>query len=302
MKKKALWMAGSIALISLLLLASFTGMVLARRHHESTSRPPEVTAVRKKPPAKSHADAPVITAHAAIMLDLDKNKILYEKNADEWMYPASVTKIVTALLAIEYGHPEQQVVISKNAADTEDTYLNEGDVLRLKDLITEMMVISDNGAAVAIAETVAGSEAAFAQKMNEKARSFGAKRTNFVNPNGLPHGNHITTARDLLLIAEGCWKNGELRRIAGTIKQEIYWIQPKEQMLLVENTNDLLEDYPGTLGLKTGWTNAAGGCLAAVCKRNGTTLMTITLQSESGDDRFTDTARLFDYGFSKRKK
>ena len=307
MSKKMLWLLGSVIVVMLITLASLTGMVLARQHHYQINFPvtekKEKAAKQEKPAPKpkEYKNAPAITAHAAIVVDLASGEVLYEKNADEWMYPASVTKIMTALLACESGRGDLKVFVSHNAAETEGTYMDEGDVLRLRDMTTEMMLISDNGAAVAIAEALAGSVPDFARMMNERAKDFGAKHTNFVNPSGLPDGNHITTARDLMLIAKGCWENEELRRIAGTIKRDIFWIQPADKKLLAENTNDLLEDYPGTLGLKTGWTNAAGGCLAAVCRRGDRTVLSITLHSTSGDDRFSDTAMLFDYVFAKSR-
>ena len=299
MKNKLLWVAGGIVLVALIVLSSFTGLVMARHNMLPEKKAEQATAAKQElPKERVYPGAPEITAHSAIMVNVDTGEILYEKNADEWMYPASMTKILTALLALEEKRPDLQVRVSKNAAETEGTYMNEGDVLRLQDIVAELMIVSDNGASVAVAENLAGSVPEFARRMNEKARQFGAKHSNFVNPNGLPDDNHVTTARDMMKIALGCWKNEDFRRIAGTLKQKVYWIAPAAQMMEVENTNDLLEDYPGTLGIKTGWTNAARGCLAAACKKGDKTVLTIVMHSDSPDERFSDTAMLFDYAFN----
>lgn len=244
---------------------------------------------------------PSITAEAAIVVEASTGRVIYEKNADRLMYPASLTKMMTCILALENASMESMVVISPNAAATEDTWLEDGagNAMRMGDLVDEMMIVSDNGAAVAIAEQMAGSVPAFAEMMTAKAKALGADKTRFANPNGLTDQQHVTTARDMMKIARYGWKNPDFRRITSQQKKDIYWQVPHTLALSVETTNELLGVYPGMAGIKTGWTRAAGGCFAGAATRGNVTLISIVLNAPDTQDRFDDTVKLMDYSFDR---
>ena len=244
---------------------------------------------------------PRITAEAAILVEASTGRVIYEKNADRLMYPASMTKMVTCLLALEqWKDLSAPVTVGPEAASTEYTWMAEGDVLTMRELLMALMMESDNGAAVAVAEamTPSRSVAEFAASMTQKAWLIGAKNTQFANPNGLPDIRHVTTARDMMKIARYGWTNKEFRRIVDTREHTLVWNNAEgRQQRKLENTNELLYSYPGMSGIKTGWTRAAGGCLAGAATRNGVTLISIVMNSPDSEDRFRDTAKLMDYGF-----
>ena len=239
-----------------------------------------------------------LTADAAILMNAKTGEVLFEKNADKREYPASMTKMMTSILALEKGQPDQIVTVSDEAADVECTRMEAGQQIRLRDLNQQMMMISDNGAALAIGEAIGGSEDNFAQMMNAKAQDIGATHTHFVNPNGMPDEAHYSTARDMAKIAAYGMKNPEFRRIVGTQQKMIYYLQPEGYKTYCENSNALLYDYPGCTGIKTGWTRAARGCLAAAAKRGNTELLAVVMHSSDEESRCVDAAALLDYGFS----
>ena len=242
---------------------------------------------------------PWISADAAIVLEADTGKVLYEKNADRREYPASLTKMMTCILALENGRPEQMVTVGSLAAYTQGTELHTGYKLRLADLLQEMMLVSDNGAAVTVAATIGGSQRQFAKLMNDKARDIGATNTHFVNPNGLPDHRHYSTARDLGLIAAYGLKDWSFREMVSSRRERVYLAAPAGRSIFCENTNALLSSYPGLFGVKTGWTRSAGGCLAAAAERDGVQLVAVVLHSRDGQSRFREAAALLNYGFAQ---
>lgn len=252
----------------------------------------------------SAANAPLpdsvrfLTADAAILINASTGEVLFEKNADQRMYPASMTKMMTCILALESGRLDTTVTISDTAADVECTRVVPGYQVRMGDLVQQMMMISDNGAALAVGETLGGNADGFAQMMNAKARALGAGHTHFVNANGMPDSNHYSTARDMARIAAYGMKNAKFRQIVGTQQKNIYWIRPAGHKEYCVNSNELLGSYDGCTGIKTGWTRSAGGCLAASAKRDGTELLVVVMHAADDDTRFTDAAALLDYGFS----
>lgn len=241
-----------------------------------------------------------ITADAAVIMDAADGRFLYEKNGTKKEYPASMTKIMTCILSIEKGNPYKTVSVSSNAADVESTALTGGEWLSLGDLQNQMMMISDNGAATAIAENTAGSLPAFADMMNKKARDIGMTGTHFVNANGMPDENHYSTAEDMARLARYAMENKNFRRIVSTKRKQIRYIRPAE-IFTCENSNELLYTYPGATGIKTGWTRAAGGCLAASAIRDNHELIVIVMHSRDTDSRFAEAAELLDYGFAMIK-
>ena len=251
----------------------------------------------------ARAAEPEVPAQAAILMEASTGKVLYEKNADVTRYPASLTKMMTCLIALEEGNLSDPVTISPAAANQEDSpeEIAAGDQISMDMLLSRMMLLSDNAAAYAVAEHISGSAGDFAVKMNRRIGTIGAHNTHFANPNGLPDQTHYSTARDLLRLSAECMKNPKFREIVSQKTRTINWAaasgQPKSE--LAENTNELLKSYDGITGIKTGWTRAAGGCLAASAKRHNVELIAVVLGAPDMDLRFNAAQQLLDYGFSR---
>ncbi|ADL07545.1 D-alanyl-D-alanine carboxypeptidase family protein [Thermosediminibacter oceani] len=246
---------------------------------------------------------PSIVGTAGILMDVKTGKVLYEKNAHLKLEPASTTKIMTTVIALEKGKLSDTVVTGREPtlADGTRIYLEEGEKLTLEQMLYGMMLNSGNDAAVAIAEHIAGSVPEFAKLMNEKAREIGAKNTNFVNPSGLPDKNHYTTAYDLALISRYALLNHpEFRKIVSTKTFKIPW-QGKEWDRLLINHNKMLWRYEGTDGVKTGYTRSAGQTFVASATRNGWQLLAVVLKSQ-GRNIYSDAQALLDYGFDNFEK
>ncbi len=242
-----------------------------------------------------------LEADSVILIEATTGRVIYEKNADVVRPPASMTKMMTCILGLEYLVPDDRIRISQNAAYTEDSdlQLQENDVISASELLRGMMLVSDNGGAVAIAEAVSGNVASFSKLMNDKAREIGCEHTHFENPNGLPNDNHYSTARDMAKISMYCLENWDFRDIVSTQRETIHWLEPSNVTVRVENTNKLLATYKGMTGLKTGWTRAAGGCLAASAKRGDIELIAIVMHAPDTDTRFKDAETLLNYGFDR---
>ena len=251
--------------------------------------------------ASAAAKLPVITADSAIVVEASTGRVIYEKAADVRRPPASMTKMMTCILGLENLMPTEEIYISSSAAaaDYPELELQTGDVLTAEELLRGMMLVSDNGGAIAIAQAVSGDVASFADYMNNKAYEIGCRDTNFVNPNGLPNDNHFSTARDMALIAMYCMNNDDFRDIVSTRRETIHWINPSNITVKAENSNKLLGNYKGANGIKTGWTRAAGGCLAASAKRGEVELIAIIMHAKDVDTRFNDAKLLLDYGFER---
>lgn len=250
------------------------------------------------------SEEPNITADYAILIEAATGRAIYEKNADEKAYPASTTKMLTCVLAIEKGDLDKTLSVSQRAAWTEDPYVGfqQGDMLKERDLLKALMMVSDNSSAVVLAEGIGGSVEGFAKMMNDKAKEIGLTNSHFVTPNGLPDDDHYSTARDMAKIAAYGWHNEKFREFSGTEMDTIEWVSPVNKRMVVKNSNKLLGTMPGVNGIKTGWTNAAGGCLAASAKRDGVQLIAVVLHSDDVNTRFTEAGKLLEYGFSKVKK
>lgn len=249
-------------------------------------------------------EEPNITADYAILIEASTGRVIYEKNADEKAYPASTTKMLTCVLAIEKGDLDKTLSVSQRAAWTEDPYVGfqQGDMLKERDLLKALMMVSDNSSAVVLAEGIGGSVEGFAKMMNDKAKEIGLTNSHFVTPNGLPDDDHYSTARDMAKIAAYGWHNEKFREFSGTEMDTIEWVSPVNKRMVVKNSNKLLGTMPGVNGIKTGWTNAAGGCLAASAKRDGVQLIAVVLHSDDVNTRFTEAGKILEYGFSKVKK
>lgn len=259
----------------------------------------EVSAEEIATEVKPTAEIPQLWADSAILIEASTGRVIFEKNADDVRPPASMTKMMTCILGIEYLQPTDQITISPDAATVEysDLMLQAGNIISAKDLLLGTMLVSDNGGAVAIAQAVGGNIPNFAQMMNDKAKEIGCTNTNFANPNGLPNQNHYSTARDMAKIAAYCMKNSQFRNYVGTVIGNVNVTLPARNFDAL-TTNKLLETYQGATGIKTGYTISAGGCLAASAKRGDIELIAIIMHSADMETRFTDAAKLLDYGFA----
>lgn len=237
-----------------------------------------------------------ISAEAACVISADTGEVIFEKNAYERHSMASTTKIMTGLLAVESGKGNEVVTISKNAQNQEGSsvYLREGERILLSDLTYALMLNSGNDAAVAIAEYLAGSCDAFAERMTARARELGAKNTSFKNPNGLEAEGHYTTAFDLAAIGAAAIKNKQFEKIVSTKSKTVR--QDSGQFLYLTNHNKLLKSYEGAVGIKTGFTKAAGRCLVSAAERDGGRLVAVTLNAP---DDWNDHKKLLDEAFEK---
>ena len=238
---------------------------------------------------------PSLSAHSAILTDEDGNP-LFEKNAYERMGPASTTKLLTALVVAELCDPCATVTIPREAVGIEGSsvYLCEGEVLTVEQLLYALLLASANDAAVALALYCAGSMERFCEQMNEKIAALGLADSHFVNPHGLFHDDHYTTAHDLAVIAAAALKLPLLRQIVSTYKTTIPLCGEQGTRVLV-NHNKMLRLYDGAIGVKTGFTKKTGRTLVSAAERDGLLLIAVTLNAP---DDWNDHTRLLDYGFS----
>ncbi|WP_434644157.1 D-alanyl-D-alanine carboxypeptidase [Thermoanaerobacterium thermosaccharolyticum] len=247
-------------------------------------------------------EPPQIASKAAIVMDQKSGRVLYEKNINEKLPMASTTKIMTLLLALEYGNLNDIVTVSKRAASVggSSIWLAPGEKLSLIDLLYGLMLNSGNDAATAIAEHIGGSVEKFAEMMNKKAKDIGAYNTNFVTPSGLDIGinDHYTTAYDLALITRYAFNNySKFAEIVSTKEKTIPW-SGRDYDRYLRNKNKMLWQYEGGDGVKTGFTNKAGRCLVASATRDGHRLISVVLNS---GPMWEDSQKILDYSFEKYK-
>ncbi|WP_417900750.1 D-alanyl-D-alanine carboxypeptidase family protein [Bacillus haimaensis] len=236
-------------------------------------------------------------SESAILIDTETGDILYEKDSDRTMYPASITKIVTAIIAIEEGNLEDIVTVSENARNQDGSrvYLLEGEKVTLLKLVQGLLINSGNDAGTAIAEHLNGSEKEFAKRMTEFVeKEIGTENTAFKNPHGLFDPEHVTTAEDMGKIAQYAMENETFREIVGT--KEMEWIGEGWETTLY-NHHRLLWDYEGTTGVKNGYVPESGHTLVTTAERNGKELLVVTLKAASKYYSYKDTMNLLDYGF-----
>jgi len=243
-------------------------------------------------------ELPHLNGESAILIDATTGTILYEKNANQPMNPASITKIATGIYAIENGNPEDIVTVSKNARYVDGTrvYLGEGEQVPLRKLEYGLLMHSGNDAAIAIAEHMEGSETQFAEKVNRYlVEKTGVEKTHFTNPHGLHDDNHYTTASDMAKIARYAMKNETFRTIVGTLKMP--W-DGKEWKSELNNHNKLLRDYEGATGIKNGFTDQAMHTLVGSAKRGDTEFIAVTMKTSTSAQAYKDVGTLLDYGFA----
>lgn len=242
-------------------------------------------------------------AKSAILLEVDTGTILFEKNANEKLPPASITKVMTLLLimeAIERGELKltDKVRASERAASMggSQIFLQPGEEMTVDDMIKGISIASGNDASVAMAEHIGGTEEAFVAKMNERAKKLGMKNTHFVNSNGLPVPNHYSSALDIAIMSRELLKHEMITKYTGTYQD--YLRKDSATPFWLVNTNRLVRFYEGVDGLKTGYTGEAKYCLTATAKRNNMRILSVVMGEPDTKTRNSEIASMFDYAFN----
>lgn len=260
---------------------------------------------------------PNINAESAISVEVSTGKVVYEKEAHKKMYPASTTKVMTALLVLENCKLDEKAKVSYEAIQAvpegySNANLQVGEEMSIKDLLYVLMIPSANEAANVLAEHVAGSVESFAAMMNTKAEELGCETTHFVNPNGIHNDNHYSSAYDLYLIAREAMKNEDFRKIVSTSKYTLPSTESypnndrtfvNTNKLIVYNSSNRADNYyyKDAIGIKTGYTTEAGNCLISAASREGLEFINVVLNANITDDglnhRFVDSIDLFNYDY-----
>lgn len=255
-----------------------------------------------------------IKSSAAIVMEATTGKIIYSKNGNAIKYPASTTKILTAIIAIEQSSLNDMALVSEYAVTSipsgyTNANIQVGETLSIKDLLYALMLASANEAAVVIAEHISGSNSEFAELMNKKAIEIGCKNTHFVNANGMHNKSHYTTAYDMALITQYAMKNKTFRQIVSTTSYtlpatKVYPYNSRTftntNSLIIVNKNNVPNNfyYPSAIGVKTGFTSPAGNCLVSAANNNGLEFITVILGAKAKDIRYIDTINLFNFAFN----
>jgi D-alanyl-D-alanine carboxypeptidase (penicillin-binding protein 5/6) len=273
----------------------------------NTTNPTDTTSAANATSTSNTANVsqPQIASEGAVLLDAQTGTILYGKNAEAKYYPASITKLMTALLVAERSNLSDTVVFSKAATTNLESGavtlgLVEGDRLTVEQSLYGLMLKSANEVANGLAEHVSGSVSGFAALMNAKAKELGCTNTNFVNPNGLNNSGHYTTPHDMALIARAAFQNDKVRKVTSTVSYQIPATKKAAARTITMghkmiNSGDS-RYYPGVIGGKTGYTSAAGNTLVTCAEKNGVRLVVVVMKSKS--THYADTKALLDYGFA----
>ncbi len=240
---------------------------------------------------------------SAILIEASTGRVLFEKNSDEQLAPASMTKIMSMLLIMDAIDSEKisltdSVMISKNAATMggSQVFLQEGEIYTVEQLLKGIAIASGNDAVVAMAEKVGGSIENFVNMMNEKAKNLGLKNTHFVNPHGLDAKDHYSSARDMSIMGRELVKYEKILEF--TSIYEDYLKKPDGSSTWLVNTNRLVRFYNGVDGLKTGFTSTAGYCITTTAKKNDMRLLSVVMGADTSDKRSNDTVNMLNYGFN----
>ena len=234
-----------------------------------------------------------------MLVDDSTGFIISQKNADKKRFIASITKMMTCLIALENGNMDDTLFITAEDCVTRDAIVRPGDSYQLGNLIHEMMLMSDNDAAYAIAKHIGGDTLKFYDMMNLKAQYLGMDSTHFANPNGLPNDSNYSSASDLVKLSRYCMWDSVFSEIVGTAEADLPLVDGRH--MPCQSTNQLLTSYEGCIGIKTGFTRQAGNCLASAATRDDRTLYLVLLGSRSYSSRFRESAILLDYGFNVMK-
>ena len=248
----------------------------------------------------------LVNAKSGMLIEATTGEILYEKNKDDRVAVASMTKMVAQIIILENIEQgtlswDEKIKVSSNAAGMggSQIWLQPGEEMTVRDLMKGITMASANDATVALAERISGTEQTFVQEMNNKVKELGLKNTNFVNPTGLDEDNHYSSAYDMAIIAQELLRHEQILEFSSVY--EDYIRQDTPNKFWVVNTNKLIRFYDGADGLKTGFTDDAGYCMAVTAKRDGMRLIAITLGEEKGSIRNEETSELLDYGFNLYK-
>lgn len=243
---------------------------------------------------------------SAILVDNLSGKVLYEKNADEKLAPASMTKLASMLMvmeAIDNGNLkfEDKVTISEEAANMggSQVFLQVGEVYTVYDLLKSVAIASGNDAVVALAEKIGGSQSGFIDMLNKRLKEIGATNTNFVNAHGLDAEGHYSTARDMSIIARELLKHPKILEFTSIYEE--YLEKNDGSRIWLVNTNKLVRFYDGVDGLKTGFTKTAGYCLTATASKNNFRLISVVMGEDTSENRSSDTVKMLNYGFNTFK-
>ena len=303
MKKKRYKKLTAILAAVLLLCSGIP--VMAAAVNNGTTYPVSTNAIANWP------QGPDTYSETAVLMDADTGAILYNKGMDEKRYPASITKIMTALLALEHSGLDEEVTFTEECladqtSDSGNLGMKVGEILTMRQCLMALMIRSANDVATQIAVHVAGSVSAFADMMNQRAQELGCVNTHFVNASGMPDENHYTTAHDMALIFQQAIKNQDFLDIIGT---QSFTIEPTNMNpeSRVLNTHHALlsaaapEHYDGCFGGKTGVTAASKNTLVSGAARNGMTLIAVAMRADAGQV-CQDHINMFDYGFNNFQK
>ncbi len=251
---------------------------------------------------QSSVSPPVIHAKSAIVIDLTTGQILYSHDANARRPMASITKIMTAILALETLPLDREVTVSARAAKVgeQSLGLKAGDHLTVEQLLYGALVHSGNDAAFALAEAAGGSMEAFVGEMNEKARELGLSNTHYINPDGLDARGHYSSARDLAMLARYAMQNAEFRKIVGTVNYSIT-LPGQSNPIAFRNVNKLLGTVAWVTGIKTGSTDDAGFCLVASGTSQGKSVISVVLGESSWTPTWADSKNLLEYGFKQEE-
>lgn len=246
-----------------------------------------------------------VKGKSALIMDANTGQVIYELNKDERLPPASIAKIMTILLGLEAVKSgkislSDEVLVSEHASSMGGTqvYLDIGEVQIVEELFKAIAIRSANDAAVALAEYIAGSEAAFVKMMNKRAKELGMNNTHFKNANGLPNEEHYVSAYDVALMSKEILKYDIAKEWLTTYMYDMKVGKKKDKIQTLVNTNKLIKQYQNVTGVKTGSTNEAGYCLSASAKRGNLELIGVIMGADTSKDRFNEAKRMLDFGFA----
>ncbi|WP_312047421.1 D-alanyl-D-alanine carboxypeptidase family protein [Anaerotignum sp.] len=254
----------------------------------------------------ANVNVPQIVSETAVLINADTGQVLFDKDKDRRMYPASITKIMTALLALKYGKPSDKIMMSDDAVfsidrDSSHIALDVGETLTLEEALYALGTESANDAANGIAELIGGNLDNFTKLMNEQVEMLGLKNTNFVNAHGLQDNSHYTSAYDMAMITSEALKIPGLTTYFSTKRHQMAPTNIQPEIRYFNNRNSFLNGvmpYDTILMSKTGWTSEAEHTLVTVAKRGGTTLIAVVMKSSESKQKYKDTTALLDYGFN----
>lgn len=255
-----------------------------------------------------HAEEDIApNAKSAILIEASTGKVLYEKNIDEKYAPASMTKMMSLLLIMENIdnrnlRMDEVIKVSKNASSMggSQILLQENEEMTVEDLLKGITIGSANDATVALAERIGGTESAFVELMNKKAKELGLKNTNFKNPTGLDEANHYSSSRDMSIISRELVKHSKILEFSSIY--ETYLRTDTDNKFWLVNTNKLVRFYPGVDGLKTGYTEEAGYCLTATINKDNMRLIAVVMGEPTSSIRNSEVSTLLDYGYNLYQK